>query len=670
MRVEKTDSRIQAADREAAGEMPNAHRPTRLDETGHHAAAEALEGVGNGGGVKIAAFPSNNNAKSVDIASALDLDSGPTGADSDDASSEGSIDSDKTIKGDNQHDPLYSPLRGCSLGQGKNGNPSNSSQTIAKAHSSGNEFNDLEQTNNLPSASYTSLDESIHSRATDHRKESFRPADHLSQEAALETQFKANGTQINDDGLTNSSAKSKSVGFRDSYNHTPGKYIDPSRVPLPQTPIGHSYDISAAVISPVSTPQRLASFLPSMRHRRSLSLKLVPSPLGPGHTSDDLGSDTSGLVASPTANNNITNGVALNSPSATTTGSGQNFQNSSPPVLNGRTPGVSNLPFIPASPSIILKAQSSSHQRFSSIDSLLGKSPQNQAPGKLNGAPQPLRGSSKNMSVPQNFSGSSARVSLPSPSPVSGVRFTAPSSMAHGSNYGVHPIARLNNLYTANDSDPFVDDEPTSARTLPSSLPSPLPVYPSTRNVRDAIRDEWIRTQAARITTLYRNMQTLQQKYNNNPAGFTEAEVKAYNTTRIQLEKALSLDAQVESRRSLFMPEGVKPLRTPVEEDAFKGTVSEASGNRNQSQVGGENGNRNGVNLHPQSHLLGFRMALMERQCQAVVDSKGSETAGWSRVLNGLDNEDKKAMRKRTVDDIRGSTERRMENRERNMRNL
>ena len=107
-------------------------------------------------------------------------------------------------------------------------------------------------------------------------------------------------------------------------------------------------------------------WLASSPSHRDQAARPAPSPLGPGYNAGDYGSDMSGLVTTSTGNvdspksevgNSKKNSASDKEPTLKLgllappmtpkhASSRQLAKNSDPPVLNGRTTGICNLPFI------------------------------------------------------------------------------------------------------------------------------------------------------------------------------------------------------------------------------------------------------------------------------------------------------------------------------------
>ncbi|CAG5157159.1 uncharacterized protein ALTATR162_LOCUS4951 [Alternaria atra] len=139
--------------------------------------------------------------------------------------------------------------------------------------------------------------------------------------------------------------------------------------------------------------------------------------------------------------------------------------------------------------------------------------------------------------------------------------------------------------------------------------------------------EEWICIEAAKIAQLARLRHAAERRYRETHA---EQDYKSWQQIEVVFADATNLEKRQEERRNLFLNEkGMTALRTPKIED-----MSAASRER-----GGKDG---------EEKLLGFKMALMERECVEVKRDEDEE-AITVEMLATLSLEEKKALRKHLV---------------------
>ncbi|CAI6254153.1 unnamed protein product [Periconia digitata] len=431
----------------------------------------------------------------------------------------------------------------------------------------------------------------------------------------------------------------------------------------------HSDSSSAASVAPPSVgcaDTTMGSPLPVLQNNttprhRDPTARSAPSPLGPGYDVGDYGSDMSGLVATSTGNvdspesdvgenksnsgpdeGSMFNLEVLAPPCTPTHASNvQIADDSDPPVLNGRTTGICNLPFIAASPSEVLPlhgySENFSYTSIKSIGEALGDR------GNRRASQLQLR-LTETESSKTNAGNGSAMPSSPPLSLSAGGADTFSNSMRQTLASGIPQEPQC--TFT-NENDPFVDNSDTINSS--SSLPN-------LDNNRDLMRKSWIRNKSSRIGSLSRTMGHLQRNLGKNLNECTDAEIGAYTKTRSELSEALNLDKQVESRRRLFMPKDKKPLRTPVEGDGFKGL----SPTMHSDHLDDEEMEDSRFVKDESSPLLGYEMGLMERRGHAAITKdKADKGAKWGRIIDGMDDGGKKSLRKSIVGEIRGAAKRR-----------
>jgi hypothetical protein len=184
---------------------------------------------------------------------------------------------------------------------------------------------------------------------------------------------------------------------------------------------------------------------------------------------------------------------------------------------------------------------------------------------------------------------------------------------------------------------------PTGSQGRPplrSNLPIPPPPlsciegqYQKTPEARarleawEPIREAWIRTEAEKIAQLAKLKHAMERRYQETRSN---KDYEAWQNLQAAYEDATNLEKRQEERRNLFLKEKkMEALKTDNAED-----VSAAS--RSTVAAGGE------------EKLLGFKMALMEREC-AEVKPDEEQTAITAEMLATLTPEEKKALRKHLV---------------------
>jgi hypothetical protein len=169
---------------------------------------------------------------------------------------------------------------------------------------------------------------------------------------------------------------------------------------------------------------------------------------------------------------------------------------------------------------------------------------------------------------------------------------------------------------------------------------------PRTRARLDAqvdIRGEWIRNEAKAIAELSRLSFAAAQRYQHSG---TQEDFDLWQRLAMAYEDATNLEKRQEERRNMFMPHGVKAMKTGV--DNVTGDQSAA-----YSEADGEGHGQGGK-------LLGFQMAYMERVCAEVKrrDAEKEDEDGEisPAMLDTLSLEEKKALRKHLVTRLESST--------------
>jgi hypothetical protein len=145
-----------------------------------------------------------------------------------------------------------------------------------------------------------------------------------------------------------------------------------------------------------------------------------------------------------------------------------------------------------------------------------------------------------------------------------------------------------------------------------TNLPNPPPLLSSTHGLRHkpetrarldaraAVRAEWIRTEAKKIADLSRLTYAAAHQYELTG---TKEDYEEWQRLAAALSDATNLEKRQEERRNLFMPKGMRAMRTGPENKAGDQSASFPASNGEKKEEG---------------HLLGFQMAYMERVCAEV----------------------------------------------------
>lgn len=240
------------------------------------------------------------------------------------------------------------------------------------------------------------------------------------------------------------------------------------------------------------------------------------------------------------------------------------------------------------------------------------------------------------------MSGTSTPLQLPSqppmglpPTPVSAAW---PISAPTNSGFTRQPIPG----YTPFVPEPVFRGRPPTRKNLPIP-PPPLPFIhnqlehnPESRAHLDAqkpIREEWIRTPAAKIAQLARLRHAAQRRFRET---HSKQDYENWQKAEVAFADATNLEKRQEERRNLFLNgKGMMALKTDKVRD-----MSAAS----RSQGGKER----------EEKLLGFKMALMERECAEVRRGEGEEVF-TKEMLATLSVQEKEALRKVLVERLERS---------------
>ncbi|KAH5158236.1 hypothetical protein HBH69_070900 [Parastagonospora nodorum] len=161
-------------------------------------------------------------------------------------------------------------------------------------------------------------------------------------------------------------------------------------------------------------------------------------------------------------------------------------------------------------------------------------------------------------------------------------------------------------------------------------------------NEQAIIRAEWIRTEAAKIAQLSRQMYAAEQQFRSTGS---KEDYEVWQRLAAEYAEATDLDKRQEERRNMFMPPGMTAMRTGVENPG--GDQSAAFG---QSEREGK--------------LLGFKQAYMERICaemQIRMNEKAEEDGEeiTKEMLAMLKKDEKKVLRQYLADRLKNTAERR-----------
>jgi hypothetical protein len=411
---------------------------------------------------------------------------------------------------------------------------------------------------------------------------------------------------------------------------------------------------------------RKVLFAPSsfVHHRRESSrlssLPRIPSPLGPGHFVDHLGTDYSGLV-SPL-------------PSPEVTRRPEKKATPSPQKLDLHALKVSANPV--GSP---YRRKSSENDRKSFGHDRKITDPFVEKSEKLEkaGLPSPFVAQAKHNGGFQ----SPAQVQvLGSPATF---QFSSSPSMQHGVNgpythtYGgfAHSPA-LPDFHVPDTpvfaqfppDTPITPTFPTFTPTIPTyngfapraDLPIPPPPLSSVQgqlqhspeararlDARASIRAEWIKTEGAKIAALARETHAATMKFQQSGA---QEDLDEWRRLSALYTDVTTLSKRQEERRKMFMPQGMSAMKTGVVGDQSAAFSHDQSGEQGEKQ----------------EQLLGFKMAYIERIIAEMKIAKEEkerkeeeEDEITPELLGTLSAEEKKMLRKHLVDRLSEGAERR-----------
>jgi hypothetical protein len=425
-----------------------------------------------------------------------------------------------------------------------------------------------------------------------------------------------------------------------------------------------------------------------LHHRRTSSrlslLPNVPSPLGPRHYADDLGSDVSGLVsplpASPSqASHNKANvksyPLTLDFHALKVTASPQGPFGS--PKSTTSAPGsLSPLPISPHRTRYLEKKVIRTPQKFD-LHALKVSTNRNGSTYRSSAG----NGFGHDRTITDPFvehEDNEDKSSTPSPFTNQATqRFVVPQVQVPATpdfNFSgsptTQPDARDKDTTSVQDSTRRVPATPNLHPNRPSTpttpfftatasrvdLPIPPPPLSSTQGrlfhtpetrarleAQAAIRADWIRTESKKIADLSRLSFTAAQQFSET--GLQE-DYERWQRFATAYDDATNLAKRQEERRNMFMPKGAKAIKTGTENLEGDGSASFAA-------TSGNKGNRS------EGQLLGFQMAYMERVCAEVKRRAGEkkEEEISKEMLDTLSSVEKKALRMHLVARLKDGAE-------------
>jgi hypothetical protein len=171
-----------------------------------------------------------------------------------------------------------------------------------------------------------------------------------------------------------------------------------------------------------------------------------------------------------------------------------------------------------------------------------------------------------------------------------------------------------------------------------SSARSRLQHSPSTHarlDTRAPIREDWMRTQAAKIAELSRQSYAAEQQFR---VSGTQEDLQLWQSLAAEFADTTSLDKRQEERRNMFMPDDMRAMRTGVENVGGDGSAAFGAG---------------------EGQLFGWKMAFMER-IGAEMQRRKEEEEGeeiTKDMLATLNKEEKMALRQYLTGRLKDATE-------------
>ncbi|KAF2447544.1 hypothetical protein P171DRAFT_482278 [Karstenula rhodostoma CBS 690.94] len=310
--------------------------------------------------------------------------------------------------------------------------------------------------------------------------------------------------------------------------YTPDNYSKPSLShpvgvsdmgsPLKNEPVGdmtHRFSLAEAA---QSVPQTTPTTQGTIHHRRVSSkfsfVPTLPSPLGPGHYTDDLGSDISGLVSPETK---------------------------PAPLPRTHTAQQSNLPALSLAPAPRIAALTPAAVPFSWTQNT---TPDIYSPFDTSPASDPfVERDPPPTSTPAGF----APVKRKNPTPPTPY---VPRTEPDNTRTLRHPVTGL----STHSSIP----PPSFTASLALALPQPSPTARARLTAQKPQRKTWIETTAAHLATAAHNAARAKHAFESSRR---PADYAAFLAAQAVFLATWDLDALVAQRRELTMPEGMRALR-------------------------------------------------------------------------------------------------------------
>ncbi|KAF2189647.1 hypothetical protein K469DRAFT_747683 [Zopfia rhizophila CBS 207.26] len=375
---------------------------------------------------------------------------------------------------------------------------------------------------------------------------------------------------------------------------------------------------------------------------RMSSCPPIPSKLRSGDFTDDLGSEISGLIPSPTSIRTRSSRYPSTSriePPFGVIGSGRPSRNLS---IDGGRMQAYTLTQIPTNSSLdsLSVPGDGGSPRKSRLDGAFKRPglgiPDTHVPSEFSTYNQSAR-SNRVRAYQDDFHNKSAYAydagSILMPPAAPGIYFREPTDPFVDSdvylNFSPGHMARRAEAARAVGPSSALDFQAFLAAQLsdnrvdlpipPLSLPiaADLPVK-HTKAARQKLggqkvkREQWIREEAKRISDLAKAKFATEQRYYQT---LSQEDHQAWRAATEAFNQATSRDYQQEVRRNMFSPEGIRTMRTGpynIPTDGYRGVQLAGT-----SGGGGVEGDSSG-----QGRLLGFQMALMEQYCTEIEDDE------------------------------------------------
>ncbi|KAF2686568.1 hypothetical protein K458DRAFT_199805 [Lentithecium fluviatile CBS 122367] len=409
--------------------------------------------------------------------------------------------------------------------------------------------------------------------------------------------------------------------------------------------------------TPMGTTTQDAYTPPSNMHQRKPSnrnsaIPPMPSRLGPGHPRNDLGPDTSRLVSSPSTSS-MTPQRHLRD---------QSWRQGGLTARYGQPVGMMNTASsTPRKPGEWNTTHTHTHTRYpsDSNDPFIERRPASLVPPRATPTPAPTPIS---MQTDGRVGPSTQPPVTPSPAK---------------SRFFAHPRGVPSTHPTSTGYGPQHEDTPTTTKTpapTSSSTPTqdaPIPPVPLT-NPCLATRQSWILHTASHIASCSRAHLHVKTQYALHPS---PENLETLHHTQTALKEATDLEKRVEARRNLFMPGGMRALRTGFGAgvgDGFAGgyvgeggTGTATTGTADGGGCGGGEEAETEVETQTQTQgrLLGGYMAFLERVCAEGMRRDGEQGAARTGHVDVTDmsEAEKRAVRRYFVGGIEEAMERRVE---------